>query len=78
MSLRRSKDIFVSKLARTEYLSEAWVDFGFGGSQVGSSGNPFDRLAEGLFAVVESGTVKIKGNTGDSDSNETMTIDQAM
>ena len=71
-----SFDIFVSKLARTGYLVESWVNFGFVGTEIGSVDNPFDTLAEGLFAVVEPGTVKIKGNSGDSVSNETMTIGQ--
>jgi len=35
-----------------------------------------DTLAEGLAHTLPSGTVKIKGYTGDSVSDETMTIDQ--
>ncbi|MDK1022035.1 MAG: chitobiase/beta-hexosaminidase C-terminal domain-containing protein [Candidatus Hydrogenedentes bacterium] len=44
----------------------------------GSYDNPFDTLWGGLVAAPASGTVKIKGNTGDSVSDETMTINQAV
>ena len=67
-----SIDIFVSKLSSLA----TWVDFGFVGIEDGSFDNPFNMLAEGLFAVVDAGTVMIKGNTGDSVSDETMTINQ--
>ena len=66
-------DIFVSKLAFA-----TWVDFGFVGSEDGSKDNPFDTLLEGLLAAPASTLVKIKGDTGDSVSNETMTINQAV
>ena len=67
-------DIFVSKLTFA-----TWVDFGFAGSEEdGSEDNPFDTLAEGLLAAPDSTLVKIKGDTGDAVSNETLTINQAV
>ena len=64
-------DVFVSKLTPT-----SWVDFGYGGSEEGSEIKPFNMLAEGLAEAPSGTSVKIKGNTGDSISSETMTIDQ--
>lgn len=58
--------------------STSWVDFGFVGIETGSNDNPFDTLAEGLAHTLPSGTVMIKGDTGDSVSNETMSIEQAV
>lgn len=58
--------------------SNSWVDFGFVGIETGSADDPFNTLAEGLLHTLPTGTVMIKGNTGDSVSNETMTIQQAV
>lgn len=59
-------------------LDEAWVDFDWIGSKYGSEDTPFDTLGDALTAAAPSATVKIKGDTGDSVSNQTMTINQAV
>ena len=59
-------------------LVEVWVDFGWIGSTYGSEDTPFDTLGEALTAAAPWGAVKIKGDTGDNTSLETMTIDQAV
>ena len=55
-----------------------WVDFGFVGSEDGSFDHPFDTLGEALDVAPASTMVRIKGDTADSDSDETMTIDQVV
>ena len=59
-------------------LVEVWVDFGWLGSKYGSEDTPFDTLGEALSAVAPAGSVKIKGDTADNTSSETMTINQAV
>lgn len=44
-------------------LSEAWVDFSYPGTELGTQLNPFDTLAEGAAAVQAGGTVRIKAGT---------------
>lgn len=68
-------DIFLSKLISYEPV---WVDFGFVGSEDGAFDTPFDTLAEGLAVAPFSTAVRIKGDTGDSVSNETMIINQVV
>lgn len=60
-------------------LSEVWVDFTFTvGTELGTSSQPFNSLAEGLISVQTGGTVKIKGNTGDNTTDESPRITKAM
>jgi hypothetical protein len=68
-------DAYVSKLVVSD---TTWVDFAFTGSESGSELNPFNTLGEGLSDALEPGTVKIKGDSGDTVSNETLTIDQTV
>ena len=71
-------DIFVSNLITRTVAATAWVDFAFVGGENGSKDNPFDSLGEALAAVVDAGVVKVKGDTADAVSNETLTIDQGV
>ncbi len=55
--------------------NEVWVDFNFGGLlELGSFNNPYDSLAEGVNAVADNGTVKIKAGL----VNETATLTRRM
>ena len=57
--------------------SSVWVDFAHTDTEDGSEANPYNTLAEALANVAAEGTVFVKGDTATSDSNETMTINQA-
>jgi hypothetical protein len=65
-------------------LSEAWVDFANTASALGTEASPLKTLADAITALVTdgTGTIKIKGNTADSDTSETFSgageIDNAM
>lgn len=59
-------------------LSEAWVDFGFTEIENRSIDNPFDTLTEALGALADSATVRIKGDTGTTASDESLIIEQAV
>jgi len=54
--------------------AEVWVDFAYGGTGVGTYGEPFNTLADALTFVPAGGTIKIKGDMGDSDTDETPRI----
>lgn len=59
--------------------SEVWVQFNYSsGIELGTNSQPFNSLNEGTICVTVSGTVKIKGNTGDPDTSETPRITKQM
>ncbi len=59
--------------------SEVWVDFSKSAETgTGTSSVPFGRLSEAIANVAEGGTIKIKGNTEESTTNEMPTINKAM
>jgi hypothetical protein len=51
---------------------EVWVDFFWDGPFLGTEEDPYQTLADGLAAVADSGTVKMRSGS----SGETMVIDQ--
>ena len=53
---------------------EKWVDFAWGGTESGTIPLPYNSLLEAVNSVASGGTIKIKGDTADSDSPETLTI----
>ncbi len=61
-------------------LAEAWVDFAYNGAELGTSGNPFNSVADGVAALKSDGTgvLRIKGNTADAMSAETISISKPM
>ncbi len=71
---------FAGVVSAPTNLSEAWVDFAFSGTEQGTSENPFDTLGEAVLSLTSngSGVIQIKGNTGDSSSDETLTISKPM
>ncbi|HXJ59180.1 MAG TPA: hypothetical protein VNU68_21175 [Verrucomicrobiae bacterium] len=54
--------------------SDSWVDFRFSGTELGTFVNPFNTLAEGVFAVAYGGTLNFKSGS----SPETRTINTPM
>ena len=56
--------------------TEAWIDFGWTGIKNGLRDNPFSSLTETLAIMAESSSIKVKGDTSDSDSSESLSIDQ--
>jgi hypothetical protein len=42
---------------------EVWIDFAFGGTELGTYTNPYDTLDEGLTFVSVGGTIKIKSDS---------------
>jgi len=71
-----SVEDYVNVTASTS--SPVYVDFAYSGTEAGTSGQPFNTLAEGILGVTAGGTIKIKGNTGDNDTDETPRITKAM
>ena len=55
-------------------LATAWVNFGYGGTELGTQINPFNTGAEGITAVQPNGTVRFVAGT----SGETLTIVKPM
>ncbi len=63
----------------TTTLSTVYVDFAdLMGPETGSFGYPFDTLAEGILGVTAGGTIRIRGDTGDSETDEIPQITKAM
>ncbi len=62
--------------ASTSY--EKWVDFAWGGTETGTIPLPYNSLLEAVNSVASGGTINIKGDTADSDSPETLVINQAV
>lgn len=65
-------------LGGTVPRNTAWVDFAHTGTEIGDQSTPFKTLAEAVAILVSNGTINVKGNTGDSESGETMTITKPM
>jgi hypothetical protein len=61
-------------------LSNAWVDFAWNGAEAGTMSSPFNTLQEAVDTLVGDGTgiVNVKGDTADSSSPETITINKPM
>lgn len=55
-----------------------YVDFGHSGVETGATSTPWNSVGEALGVLDASGTINIKGDTGDSDSAETFTTDQVI
>ena len=55
-----------------------WVDFNYSGSQNGSYQEPYEKLASGVSAVANGGTIAINAAIQSSTSSETMTISKPM
>lgn len=59
-------------------LAEAWVETGFTGTELGTEGNPFNHLREGVIALTGtgSGTLHIKSGSysGGTTLSKKMTI----
>jgi len=59
--------------------STVYVDFAdSGGPETGSFGEPFNTLAEGILGVTASGTIRIRGDTDESETDETPRITKPM
>lgn len=58
--------------------SEIWIDFAHRGDELGTSGIPMNDLTNAATMVDPGGTLKIKGNTADSTTPETIMLDKAM
>lgn len=56
--------------------TEAWIDFSWTGIKNGLQDFPFSSLNETLPIMAESSSIKVKGDTNDSDSSESLIIDQ--
>lgn len=67
-------DAFILKLDGPTAI--VWSDFAYGGTETGSESQPYNTLAEALGAVTVGGTVRIKGDTGDTSTPEAVTINQ--
>jgi hypothetical protein len=52
------------------------VDFGFAGVENGTETHPFNTLQEALPVVADGGTIRFVGNSSDTQSPETLTINQ--
>lgn len=67
-------------LSDTDYPTTLiWADFAYTGApETGAVSLPYNTLAEAIARVTVAGTVRIKGNTGDSTTNETPRITKAM
>ena len=59
-------------------LNEIWVDFAFTGIALGLELYPCNTLADAIGLVLDDGTLKIKGDTGDNATSEIPTITKAM
>lgn len=60
----------------TQPSAEVWVDFAASGFEAGTQANPFNSLQEGLAAVSSGGSIFFAGDSTDTTSNETLTINQ--
>lgn len=60
----------------TSYLH--YVDFAWGGSEDGAIATPYNTFAEAQANLTAGGTIRIKGDTADSDSSEVLSINKAM
>ncbi|MCE5230826.1 M6 family metalloprotease domain-containing protein [bacterium] len=47
-----------------DFSSPVYVNFAFGGTELGTLANPFNTLAEGIYGVTSGGTLRV--NTGNS------------
>lgn len=43
--------------------TEVWVNFSYGGTELGTSAQPFNTLGEGLETVANGGTIRINGGS---------------
>ena len=59
-------------------LDTVYVDFSWGGVETGEVSTPYNTVADGLAGVNPDGTIIFKGGGSDTDSTETMTINQAV
>jgi hypothetical protein len=57
-------------------LSTVWTDFAYTGTGNGTQALPYNTLAEALVAVKPNGTINIKGDSLDTSSNESLTINR--
>ena len=50
---------------RVEWITtgDTWVDFAFGGAELGTFANPYNTFAEGLAAVPHGGTLHVKAGS---------------
>ncbi|MFP6615467.1 MAG: hypothetical protein VCB26_03570, partial [Candidatus Hydrogenedentota bacterium] len=51
-----------------------WVDFAHNGTEDGSVDSPYNTFEEGRQALNPGGTIKVKGDTAQSTTTETSTI----
>lgn len=59
-------------------LSEVWVDLAFGGTPDGTQSNPFSLVDPAIDTLTSGGTLKLKGDTGDTESDEVLTLSKPM
>ncbi len=59
-------------------LDTVYVDFSWGGVETGEASMPYNTVLEGLAGVNPGGTIIFKGDAADTDSTDTLTIDQAV
>ena len=55
-------------------MNTVWIDFAYNGTEAGTNSQPYNSLAEALSQVSDGGTIRIKGDTADASTPETMTI----
>ena len=71
-------DVYSGVMALEIGGSIIWVDFAHTGNELGTQSSPYRTLGDALSAVDAEGTIKIKGYTADSASEDTPTIVKAM
>lgn len=73
-------DVSIRGALAESSLSEVWVDFGGDGLGLGTLSNPFSALEEAADKVVATGAgiVRIKGDSADTDSSESLSISKPM
>ena len=71
-------DISISGLLPDAIMSEVWVDFGAGLTGMGTESNPFDAIGEAADKVTGSGTIRIKGDSVVTVSDEALSISKPM
>jgi hypothetical protein len=62
----------------TQKSAEVWVDFAHTGFEEGTESNPFNTVQEALAAVLSGGTIFLTGDSTDTSTDATPTINQAV
>lgn len=62
----------------TQASAEVWVDFAATGFEAGTEANPFNSVQEGIAAVLAGGTIFFAGDSTDTVSSESPTINKSV